>query len=148
MSASARCCRKPKPSQSQWRELRGASPRAKMNFLASQEAIAALGAPRCAKLRRDLRLQLVHAERIVASSAWLDAWLGGEAYPPAGDQVRMVRSLVSGRFHPPQCAGLEDYLDGLSAMRAAVLSQTWLPSPSARAIQMMAIRHVTCVWDA
>lgn len=114
------------------------TPKAWREWLNRPEAIAIFGAgavrsesKRLDKLRR-------RAATDVSSATWLDAYDAGHQFPPGPDDpktphgIRMVMSVVSGRYTPPQCLGMEDFLDGMGICEAVFYDHP--QSPSALAI--------------
>jgi hypothetical protein len=111
-------------------------------FLATEEAIKALGAGIVHQKRRELAKRKKVLARRVPSSAWMDStWDGGETFPPPYDHSRVhplteppatTMKMCRGcrRETPPQCVGSSGHCDDcrLGAMSAHALSML-PPSP-------------------
>ncbi len=85
--------------------------------------------------RQELRALERQRKRLasdVPSGAWYDAAdVHGEQFPPGGSHTKMIVSLVSGRYTPPQCLESEDSLDGMSGRDAAHYDHPMSPSAAA-----------------
>lgn len=118
-----------------WRQKKREPINAREAWLQSPEAIIALGARTVAQLRKDLRLLRIHTHRELPSSTWWDDLFARGIRLPTG----WIRSRVTGRKMPPPAIELEDMIDKLSPLRAASEGSTWPASPSAVAIERIAL---------
>jgi hypothetical protein len=113
-------------------------------FLATPEAIKALGASEVFRQRRRVVKEQRRLAREVPSDAWYCAAVHrGEEFPPGASDpptehgARMIVSVISGRYTPPQCLESEDVLDAMSQAQALFYSHP--PSPSAEAIRFLCV---------
>ena len=120
-------------TETHWREVMRHQPPGRIeSWLRSQAVIAAMGAARCASLRRTIRSQRKKLEEIVCSASWFDSCFYGNATFPirgmvkgdeqtqfssSGDSMTASRTR---RYYPPQNCAQESYLDRMTPIEALV----------------------------